>query len=144
MKKTLLIIALMLILSAGLAACSRPSGPTALAPDAPPNAVPDLTGEYVVNGFDPLGTEYSGTLTIQPGDNPGEYHLIWIIVGSIQEGTGSLNGNQLEVAWHSSPNMNRQTSGKTIYTVTTARQLKGQRFTDGYDTAGTETAYPNN
>lgn len=126
------------------AGCGSQKSEVDLGPDAAAGAVPDLVGEYVVNGFDPLGTEYGGSLVIRAGDQTGEYHLQWIVTGSIQEGTGRLQGNQLLVDWHSIAGFREQSSGKAIYTVTVKRELYGVRTVDGYDKEGSEQAYPNN
>ena len=60
-------------------ACSSRNEPGEMAPDADPDNLPNLVGTYVVNGIDPLGDEYGGHLTITPGDEPGTYHLQWIV-----------------------------------------------------------------
>lgn len=141
MKTRLFSLMILFVLAATLPACGK-YGEKGLAPDADPNQVPDLVGQYVVNGFDPLGTEYSGSLTIQPGATPGTYRMFWIVTGAIQEGEGRLQGNRLEVTWHSSPNLDRQSSGTASYTVTSKRQLYGERRVDGFPKLGTEEAYP--
>ena len=84
-----------------LAACSARSTTKGLitGADAQPGAVPDIVGSYSVNGEDPIGTEYGGNLTIKPGASPTEYLLQWIVTGSIQEGSGKLDGNKLRVEW---------------------------------------------
>ena len=133
---------LVLVFSLLLGACSTKEKGVITAPDASPDAVPDLVGTYVVNGVDPLGTEYSGHLTIQPGEHENEYILQWIIVGSIQEGRGYLDGNQLHVEWHSIEGM-AETRGQTVYTVTQAGELYGPRTVEGYDRQGEEIAFPN-
>src|SRR3990170_1438853 len=87
-----------------------------LAPDATPGEVPDLLGTYVVNGFDPLGTEYGGHLTITEGEGLNRYHLQWIITGSIQEGTAGLEGNLLVVEWKTVDGLNADAAGTARYT----------------------------
>ena len=67
--------------------------------DASPDALPTIVGSYSVNGFDPLGTEYGGNLTVAPADAADQYKLQWIITGSIQEGDGRVDGNKLMVQW---------------------------------------------
>jgi hypothetical protein len=133
------LLALLLLTSA----CSRRNSPGKLAPDAAPDAVPPLEGSYVVNGFDPLGTEYSGVLNIFPGQQPGEYTLQWIIVGSIQQGRGVLQGNVLHVDWENLPGYGEEIHGTSTYTVTENGELYGTRTLSGHDEVGTETAYPN-
>ena len=114
-----------------------------LAPDADPAGVPNLVGSYVVNGFDPLGTEYGGHLTITEGEGLNRFHLQWIITGSVQEGTASLNGNKLEVEWSIVEGFNRDARGTAEYTVTEAGELYGTRTVIGSDEVGTEEAFPN-
>jgi hypothetical protein len=110
--------------------------------DAQPGAVPDVVGSYSVNGLDPIGTEYGGNLTIKPGATPDEYQLQWIVTGSIQEGIGKLNGNKLRVEWRTVEGI-KPSSGVTTYTVTTKRELYGDRAVTGSPKSGTEKAFPN-
>jgi hypothetical protein len=111
--------------------------------DAAPGALPAIEGSYSVNGFDPLGTEYGGNLTITPGDAAGRYRLQWIITGSIQEGEGQVAGNQLVVAWRTVEGSGPGASGVTTYTVTTLGELYGSRQVDGQSKLGRENAFPN-
>lgn len=142
MKRFLFYVLIALIMLLSLSACSgKEKG--VLGPDASPEAVPDLAGSYVVNGFDPLGTEYSGHLTIWAGDEAGSYRLQWIIVGSIQEGSGKVEGNQLIVNWHSIQGFAGESRGTAIYTITVNGELYGERAVEGYEPRGTETAFPN-
>jgi len=67
--------------------------------DAQPGAAPSIVGSYSVNSEDPIGAEYGGNLTIKAGGSPTEYLLQWIVTGSIQEGSGKLDGNKLRVEW---------------------------------------------
>ena len=92
MKRYHIIFFLLLLI---LSACSGRGETTEMAPPADPENLPELVGTYVVNGFDPLGLEYGGHLTIVYGDQPRSYQMQWIIVGGIQEGRGVLKGNQL-------------------------------------------------
>lgn len=119
-------------------ACSESENPE-LAPPADPGAIGDLSGSYVVNGFDPLGSEYGGSLTIE-ADGAGGYRLQWIITGSLQEGEGTLSGNRLEVEWHTIDGP--ASAGTAGYVVTSAGELDGTRMVDGYNGVGVEQAYP--
>jgi hypothetical protein len=110
--------------------------------DAQPGAQPDIVGSYSVNGTDPIGTEYGGNLTIQPGAAPDEYQLQWIVTGSIQEGSGKLDGNKLRVQWHTVEGI-KPASGVTTYTITTKRELYGDRSVVGFSKTGTENGFPN-
>jgi hypothetical protein len=128
-----------------LAACQR-GGTVAelesIGQPADPATIESIAGNYVVNGFDPLGTEYSGYLSVAPTDTPDTYAFQWIVTGSIQQGTGTLEGNQVEVAWSTVENF-EPSSGTTTYTITTYGVLDGTRSVEGYEATGTETAYPN-
>ncbi|NUM45256.1 MAG: hypothetical protein HUU38_11175 [Anaerolineales bacterium] len=139
MKKLSLFLLLILILT--LTACARrTAGP--LAEDAPPDNVPSIVGEYAINGFDPDGNEYGGRLNVILQDN-GEYLLQWIISDSLQEGTGTLTGNQLTVTWRTVEGFLVELTGTATYTVTVKGELYGYKFIDGKDGEGTEAAYPN-
>lgn len=140
-KIAILFFAMMVIVLTGCTAKDRSVPTTA---DAPPDAVPDIIGKYAVNGVDPLGTEYGGHLTIQPGENEHEYLLQWIVVGSIQEGTGVLEGNQLFVEWRTVEGVTGKTQGEAVYTITLAGELYGTRTVDGFSGVGEEIAFPNN
>jgi hypothetical protein len=111
--------------------------------DAPKDSVPDILGTYIVNGTDHLGNDYGGHLTITAGENPSEYKFQWIIIESIQEGIGILNGNQLQIQWHSIDTSTESYSGAVTYTVTINSELYGKRTVDGRKGEGMETAYPN-
>lgn len=123
-----------------LTACSRPA---VLGADAPADAVPNIVGDYGINGVSSNGTEYAGTMTIQPGDTAGQYKLQWIITGGIHEGTGVLDGNILNIEWTSLSSVAGQTSGAGVYTVTVNGELYGNRTTDGEQGSAAETCYPN-
>jgi hypothetical protein len=140
MRRRLLCLLLVASLLAG--SCGEVEGSNR-APDAAPGNVPDLVGTYVVNGFDPLGTEYGGHLTITEGTGLNRYKLQWIITGSIQEGTASLDGNRLLVDWKTVDGLNQDNRGTAEYTVTEAGELYGTRKVVGADEVGTEEAFPN-
>ncbi|MEW6403484.1 MAG: hypothetical protein AB1649_16935 [Chloroflexota bacterium] len=139
MKRIFLII---LMMGFVLTACSGRK-PAELGADAPTDNVPDIVGEYAVNGFDPTGQEYGGRLTITAGENPGEYKLQWLVTGGIQEGTGILEGNKLTAAWTAIAGSAETATGSASYTVTVNGELYGTRTVDGGEGEGTETAYPN-
>lgn len=140
MRRSFLVLFLILVLT--LPACGEDEGSN-LAPDAASGEVPELSGTYVVNGFDPLGTEYGGHLTITESVGLNRLELQWIITGSIQEGIGSLEGNQLVVEWATVDGLNREARGTAQYTVTTAGELYGTRTVVGSEEVGTEEAFPN-
>lgn len=136
------LLALFLLAVMVLAACGEDEGSN-LAPDAVPGNIPSLVGTYVVNGVDPLGTEYGGHLTITEGSGLNRYQLQWIITGSIQEGTAGLDGNRLTVDWKTVDGLNRDARGAAEYTVTEAGELYGTRTVVGSEEVGTEEAFPN-
>jgi hypothetical protein len=142
-RARLVLILLIVLIASVLASCSRGRGRIAGA-DASPGAVPDLAGNYVLNGVDPEGNEYGGVLTILPGAEAGRYDLQWVVTGSIQEGTGTLDGNRLRLDWRSSPgDPTRHTRGSGTYTVTTQRELYGTRSVNGAGGLAAEKAFPN-
>jgi len=110
---------------------------------APVDNIPDIGGSYVVNGFDPMGAEYGGLLEITPSESDNEYALEWIITGSVQSGTGTLEGNKLHVNWQTVEGMGPGAQGQATYTVTEKGILDGTRSILGQDRVGTELAYPN-
>ena len=102
------------------------------------------SGASSVNGFDPLGTEYGGNLTITPAEAADQVcKLQWIITGSIQEGEGRVEGNQLIVQWRTVPSIGPGATGMTTYTITTEGKLYGQRQVEGQAKLGRENAFPN-
>jgi len=142
MKRSLLIL-LVLFLIAGLAACSATKGKIT-GRDADPAAVPDLAGEYAVNGTDGSGSEYGGRLSIRTGDAAGHYRLQWIVNESIQEGAGSVEENKLTATWQSAPGQSAQTlRGVATYTITDKGELYGTRTVDGAAGKWEEKAFPN-
>ena len=93
-----------------------------------------FVGRWLVNGVDPFGAEYSGSLTIRPeGDG---YRLDWIITGAVVAGTGAENGGVLRVEWDSNAD-GRTATGTAEYRVEDG-ELAGTVATDGVDGAGSE------
>ena len=142
MKRSLwLVVALTLIMA--LAACSATKGKIT-GRDADPAVVPDLAGEYAVNGTDGAGSEYGGRLSIRPGDATGHYRLQWIVNESIQEGAGAVEGNKLTATWQSVHDQSAQTlRGVAAYTITDKGELYGSRTVDGAAGNWEEKAFPN-
>ncbi len=138
-KASLFLIFLVIVLS--LAGCNRHRGAIQGQP-ADPHQLPDLVGTYGVNGVDPAGENYGGTLTIQAGEQPHTYHLQWIVTGAIQEGDGQVQGNQLIGQWHTLEGI-LQARGAFTYTITTLGELDGQRSVEGFPHTGWEKAFPN-
>ncbi len=100
-----------------------------------------IVGVYTVNGIDPTGVEYSGTVTIVATDDPVVYELEWLVTGGIHQGVGRLEGDRLLVDW-STVSAVDNVSGTAVYTVTEDGVLTGERTTDGGDGVGTEEIFP--
>ncbi len=141
MNKRILIPILFIILLLLSAGCNRSKGVIQGEPADPAN-LPELVGIYAVNGVDPAGENYGGTLTIQPGDTPGAYQLQWIVTGAIQQGEGHIEGNQLVGRWWTLEGVT-QAQGDFAFTITTLGELDGERTVDGFAKAGWEKAFPN-
>ena len=139
--KRLVFLSILLLSILLLAACSKNKGVIQGQP-ADANHLPDITGIYAVNGIDVGGADYSGTLKIEKGNQPGTYKLHWIVTGAIQEGEGVIVGNQLKARWHNLEGIS-QAEGDIVYTITTLGELDGQRTIDGFEGAGWEKAFPN-
>jgi len=134
-------VACLLLLA--LSACTTRERAQIKGKDASPDALPTIVGSYSVNGFDPLGTEYGGNLTVAPARAVDQYKLQWIITGSIQEGDGRIEGNKLMVQWHTIEGSGPGASGVTTYTITTEGELYGPRQVEGQVKLGRENAFPN-
>lgn len=100
-----------------------------------------LDGTYVVNGVDPVGIEYSGTVIIDEGDD-GTVTMEWLITGAILEGSGRLDGDTLEIDWTTVEDPRGEASGTATYTVEDDGRLTGTRTIDGVDGTGTEEIFP--
>jgi hypothetical protein len=106
--------------------------------DADPESI---VGEYVLNGVDPTGAEYAGHLTIEPGEGPAEYHLLWLVAGA-QEGTATLDGDRLVGTWVTVEGVDTDAAGTIEFTVRPDGSLIGSRTVAGVDGSGTEEAFP--
>ena len=133
---------LLLLLALTLTACGR-KPPAPLGADAPTDHVPEIIGAYALNAEDATHERYGGSLFITAGSQPGEYNLQWLVSGDIQEGIGKLEGNQLSFTWKSVEGTDQHLTGHGVYTVTVNGELYGERFLEGVDQPGTESAYPN-
>jgi len=140
-KRNVLVVTCLFVLT--LSACTMRERAQIKGEDASPDALPTIEGSYSVNGFDPLGTEYGGNLTVAPAGGEDQYKLQWIITGSIQEGEGRVEGNKLIVQWRTVPSVGPGATGVTTYTITTEGELYGQRQVEGQAKLGRENAFPN-
>ena len=102
---------------------------------------PGIVGTYIVNGFDPLEIEYSGTVTIVQRTG-NEYGIEWIVTGTVQRGIGRLNGTEFVVEWDTVASARGESSGTAVYVVGNDGVLRGTRTVDGVDEIGTEEIYP--
>ena len=116
-----------------VAACSFPGSQV--------DDLPGLPGVYVVNGFDPLGTEYSGTVSIEE-TGVGSFDMEWVITGAILEGVGTVNGDTLDVTWRSVETPRGESSGTATYSIEPDGRLVGTRTIDGVAGEGTEEIFP--
>ena len=103
---------------------------------------PGLEGTYVVNGVDPLGTEYSGTVVITEGSGVDRFEISWLITGAILEGTGVRAGDELVVEWRTREGPRGDSSGTALYRIGEDGILVGERLVDGLDAVGTEEIFP--
>ncbi|MEA2011193.1 MAG: hypothetical protein U9N78_10860 [Actinomycetota bacterium] len=108
----------------------------------------EIAGTYYVNGIDSREIEYGGRLEITAAaDEPDRFELQWIITGSVQLGTGVLDGDVLEAKWSTVEGLvNREdmdaSHGTVTYTIETDGTLNGIRTTAGLTETGTEEAFP--
>jgi hypothetical protein len=125
---------LMLMCSLVLATCTLPGSQVEDAPGLP--------GTYVVNGLDPLGTEYSGTVIITEGNGVDRFQFSWLITGAILEGTGVRTGNEVIVEWRTREGPRGDSAGTARYRIGEDGVLVGERLVDGIDAVGTEEIFP--
>lgn len=141
--KRIYLFALLMALALMLTACFPRRTPAPLGADAPADNVPSIIGEYALNAEDATRERYGGSLFITAGSQPNEYNLQWLVSGDIQQGVGTLEGNQLTFTWQSVEGTDQYLSGYGMYTVTVNGELYGERYIDGVTKPGQETAYPN-
>ena len=125
---------LITVLLVVLAACSVPGSQV--------DDLPGLPGTYVVNGVDPLGIEYSGTVVITEGQGIDRFRISWVVTGAILEGDGVVTGNTLEVDWFTVQGPRGEATGTARYTIGTDGVLSGERTIEGVDGVGTEEIFP--
>lgn len=116
-------------------------GVTMCLPSDPLERGEGISGRYVVNGTDPTGVDYSGTVTIGDADS-GSYPVQWIVTGAIQEGTGVLDGDRFVVDWHTVSGGRGDSTGTAEYTVGDDGSLTGTRTIDGTEGTGPEEIFP--
>lgn len=142
--KRLFLILLVLAMAGGAEACSRRGTPRPLAEDADPAAIPNLMGEYALNGSDTTGEAYGGTLIITAGSAAGEYALTWIVTSDVSKGVAVVDGNRLVFTWQTIVEEGSElVHGEGEYTITANGELYGVRRATADGSQGNETAYPN-
>jgi len=100
-----------------------------------------IAGTYVVNGTDPTGIEYSGTVVIsRTGD--ATYDIEWIVTGAVQIGAGRLDGDNLVVEWSAVADPRGAIGGVATYTVGADGTLSGERTIAGVPGVGREDILP--
>jgi len=125
-------IAALVMLTLALHACAFVDNDTATSDG--------IEGTYYVNGVDPGGADYGGQLIITKTAS-STYDMDWIITGSIQTGTGTLNGDVLEAEWETVEGL-RDSSGTARYEIQADGSLIGERFEDRFDEPAWEEAFP--
>lgn len=100
-------------------------------------------GSYVVNGVDPIGTEYTGRVTIGRGADLNDIVMEWVITGAIIRGEGTIDGTTIDVDWETvnTPGGERS-SGTATYEILDDGRLTGTITVSGFDQVGSETIYP--
>lgn len=101
-----------------------------------------LAGIYTVNGVDPVGGEYSGTLTVVATDDPRRFEVQWLVTGARQEGIGVLQDRVLAVGWSEVDNATGQGTGPIEYVLADDGSMRGTWTADGFDRPGTEDVLP--
>lgn len=134
---------ILLLLALTLTGCFPRRTPAPLGADASADNVPNILGSYALNATDATGERYGGTLFVFDGGAPNEYKLQWLVSGDIQEGVGTLEGNQLTFTWQSISGTDQFLSGNGVYTVTVNGELYGLRYIDNVAEPAMESAYPN-
>jgi len=101
-----------------------------------------LAGTYTVNGTDPSGVEYSGTVVVTAADDPDRYDIEWIVTGGIHRGTAVRSGHRLVVEWEAVASVGDTRSGTAGYDILADGRLIGSRYFDGFDRPGSEEIFP--
>ena len=101
-----------------------------------------FAGTYLVNGVDPTGLEYSGTVVISATEEVDRFDVEWIVTGGIQRGDGRLVGDTFEVRWETVASGAGAGGGSASYTVEPDGRLVGTKSVAGSDDVGTEEIFP--
>ena len=120
-----------------LYACALP-GELAVGPEVEGG----LAGVYTVNGVDPTGAEYSGTVVIRGTDRADVFDVEWIVTGAIQRGRGVRDGERLSVTWSEVTNATDRGTGPIVYRIEAGGELDGSWRVEGFDEPGRERLFP--
>jgi hypothetical protein len=101
-----------------------------------------LSGTYTVNGVDPLGVEYSGTVVIAETDVVDRFDVEWIVTGGIHRGFGQRSNGVLTVDWEAIASGGGTGAGIARYTIESDGRLVGSKSVTGFDKVGTEEIFP--
>lgn len=119
-----------------LYSCALP-GDLAVGKDDPDG----LAGVYSINGIDPTGQEYSGTVVIANTDLADVFDMEWIVTGHIIRGVATQSGSDLDVVWETTAGVGA-VSGTASYEIAPDGSLTGSRSAAGSDGFGTEEIFP--
>ena len=102
-----------------------------------------LDGTYTVNGVDPNGAEYSGTVVMRRTSSR-TVDIEWIVTGGIHRGSGTRTGDSLDVEWSTVGGavVAGGRSGTATYEILDDGRLVGTRTVAGVDEVGTEEIFP--
>ncbi|MEN6485775.1 MAG: protein kinase [Syntrophobacteraceae bacterium] len=122
---------LMSLPPAGSPPSTQPKPPQRAQP--PAAALPSIEGKYAIDGTNPSGTKYRGTVTIKRSGTGFAFE--WLIAKKTTTGFGVLSGNTLSVSYK----LSNGTTGSAIYTVSPDGVLRGLW---GANAKGTEVLTP--
>jgi hypothetical protein len=100
-----------------------------------------LAGIYTVNGVDPTGLEYSGTIVIRDTDIPERFEVEWIVTGALQLGIGIRDGDRLTVEWTEVTDATGDGTGPIVYQLRSDGGMEGTWRAAGFDRAGVEQVF---
>jgi hypothetical protein len=100
-----------------------------------------LAGTYTINGIDPTGFDYSGTVVISSTDQPDVFEMDWIVTGSLVHGVATQTGSELDVVWETTSAV-AAGSGTANYVIQPDGRLVGTRNIVGFDSPGSEEIFP--
>lgn len=116
---------------------------TAPNPVATSDDTDPFVGRWLINGVDPFGTEYSGSLSIVAVDDG--YTLDWIVTAALASGTGTLLGDELVVDWervNPQPDVFPFVAGTAQYRIDSTGNLIGEMQSPGAAEQGSEVGEP--